>query len=975
MAHEHLTTGPPGATTVDTPSTSGPPWACDAGDVLRQHRSDRVRGLVAADVAQREERYGPNELDVVPPPSLLRRFVGQFVDPLVGLLLVAMVISGAAWWFDDESPSFPVEVVVIAAIIVANAIIGVWQEGRAITAVEALKSLAAPHTRVLRDGAVVDVLTRSLVPGDIVVLAEGDAIGCHARLIEVASLQVAEAALTGESMAVDKRVDPVPAETSLAERSSMVFSGTAVTRGRARAVACATGQDTEIGRIASMLDEAGVDRTPLQRQIDRLGRVLGLLVIALSVIVLVAIFATSEIEDGADALDALLVAVSLAVAAVPEGLPAILTVVLALGVQRMADHHAIVKRLLSVETLGSATVICTDKTGTLTRNEMTVVRLATASGSADLDGVGYEPVGELSTNGRPPMTDPERVVDEVAVLLDAAGAANDARLERTDDGWTVSGDPTEIALRVAEEKVRFAPRRAGDLPRVAELPFDSDRKLMSTLHDGHLDTHVAAGAWEHATPLVQYTKGAPDILLGRCDREYRGGEIVPLTERRIADIEQTVATFADQGLRTLGAAMREHTSDPDAFDYDHEDHLVFLGVLGLADPARPEVVEVIAEADRAGVRTVMLTGDHPRTARAIGAPLGLRITDESVASGAELGDAEFDDPAFTDRVARTTVFARVAPEHKLGIVRSLQATGNVVSMTGDGVNDAPALRQADIGVAMGGIGTEVSREAADMILADDDFTTIVHAIREGREIFADIRKFLRYLLGSNSGEVLVMIIGVLAAGALGLADAGEGIAVPLLATQILWINLLTDSALALALGVDPSVDDVMAVPPRALDDPIIDRPMWTTIALVGTTSALAGLVALDLELAGGMLGGDGDLETARTMLFTTVVLAQIFNAFNARSDVTSAFVRTFENRLLVVAAAATVVMQVGVVHLGPLQEAFDTTSLDIGQWVVCSALASSVLVVNEFRKWVVRRFRPGVEWPLGPGDRTGPLAE
>ncbi|MDP8255658.1 MAG: cation-transporting P-type ATPase, partial [Candidatus Alcyoniella australis] len=649
----------------------------------------------------------------------------------------------------------------------------------------------------------------------------------------------------------------------------------------------------------------------------------------------------------------------LAVAAVPEGLPAILSVVLALGVQRMASQRAIVKRLSSVETLGSASVICTDKTGTLTRNEMTIVKVVTPSVEVDVTGIGYEPVGEVRVNG-------ERVQDEllrreVELVLEGGSLANDATLRSDGDRWEVLGDPTEAAFLVAERKLGLTAARSERFERVAEVPFTSERKLMTTVD---LDSQAEHGQNHHdRREFVLVTKGAPDVLLGRCTHERVGGDVVELTPQRRDRILADVERLADDALRTLAVAYRRLDTVANDIDESHEHDLVHLGIVGIVDPPRPEVIEAVADAQRAGVRVIMITGDHPRTAGRIGQQLGIE-TDAAASAGgqngtgvtgAELG--KLDEAEFAATVGRRSVFARVSPEQKLRIVEALQHDGQIVAMTGDGVNDAPALRQAEIGVAMGINGTEVSKEAADMILADDNFATILSAVREGREIFADIRKFLRYLLASNAGEVLVMFVGVLAAGALGLTDAtgGDGLAVPLLATQILWINLLTDSALALALGVDPAVEDVMDVPPRRVTDRIVDRSMIVTIALIGVTSAIAGLIALDLELAGGLLGGSGDISTARTMVFTTIVLAQIFNAFNARSDTVSAFVRPFDNRLLWAAAGLTLVLQIAVVHAPPLQRAFDTDALDITQWATCVGLASAVLWVDEIRKVIRRR--------------------
>jgi len=915
-------------------------WALPSVEVAALLDVDTNIGLGDDEAAQRLERFGPNELAHQPGPSLARRLASQFADPLVGLLLAAIVISLLAWSFDNTS-SLPVEAIVIALIVLANAWIGVWQEGKATRAVDALRRLTAAHSTAVRGGATVRLLTASLVPGDVVLLVEGDMVGFDGRLVEAASIEVNEAALTGESVPVSKRTGVQPGDTAVAERNNMVLSGTSVVRGRCRAVVVATGQDTEVGRIATLLDETEAEPTPLQRQVQQLGRTLGLAVIALAAIVVLAIMATSDVNTAAEGFEALLVAVSLAVAAVPEGLPAIMTVVLALGVQRMSRRNAIVKRLLSVETLGSASVICTDKTGTLTRNEMTAVRLVTAGGESVLSGVGYSPDGNLQLGAGVDRA-------EVEDLLVAAATASDATFEADGDRWVVSGDPTEIALVVAAAKIVDEPGGSDPLDRKSarldEVPFDSDRKLMSVLIGE-----------PSGTRLLQFTKGAPDVLLDRCATERGSGSSRDLDDHRRAEIRAQIEQFADQGLRTLGIARRQRSERPHPFDATVENELEWLGLV----PPRLEAADVIRRAGQAGIRTVMLTGDHPRTALAIGSTLGLGRAVEPV-SGARLDQVDWsNDAGARTMIESTDVFARVAPEHKLNIVEALQRSGEIVAMTGDGVNDAPALRRADIGVAMGGVGTDVAREASDMVLADDDFATIVTAIEEGRNIFADIRKFLRYLLASNTGEVLVMVIGVLASGPLGLR-LGDGLAVPLLATQILWINLLTDSALALALGVDPSVEDVMDQPPRRLTDPIVDRAMWVTILVVGSVTAIAGLVALDLELKGGLLGGDGDLTSARSMVFTTVVLAQVFNAFNSRSDRVSAFVKVFDNRLLWAAAAVTVLLQIAVIHLGFLNRAFETTPLSLGQWATCWGLASAVLVADELRKLVGRR-KPAVD--------------
>jgi Ca2+-transporting ATPase len=921
-------------------------WAMTSADVVAVLDVDVDQGLTDESAADRLGRFGTNELAHQPGPSLLRRLIAQFTDPLVGLLLAAIVVSLIAWAFAGDT-TIPVEATVIALIVVANAWIGVWQEGKATRAVDALRRLTAANSTVVRSGRTIRVPTASLVPGDIVLLAEGDMVGCDGRVVEAASVEVNEAPLTGESAPVAKLTGAQPSDAPVGERTDMVLSGTSIVRGRCRVVATATGQDTEVGRIATLLDETETEPTPLQRQVERLGRTLGLAVIVLAVIVVVAIVVTSDVDTAEEGFDALLVAVSLAVAAVPEGLPAIMTVVLALGVQRMSRRNAIVKRLVSVETLGSASVICTDKTGTLTRNEMTVVRVATASGESTFTGVGYSPEGSLRLGDGVDRT-------EVEELVSAAATATDATLESHEGEWIVNGDPTEIALvvvaaKAADESDQLHRFHEEEEVRIDEIPFDADRKLMSVLVDLGSEWHSST-----AQRIVQYTKGAPDVLLDRCVLVSGAGLHVALDGDRRAQIGKQIERFADEGLRTLGVARRRHRNRLEPFDGTAEHDLEWLGLIGMSDPPRLEAADVIERARRAGIRTVMLTGDHPRTAAAIGSSVGLSATHAPV-TGAQLDDVDWSNSEEARATIQSTdVFARVAPEHKLELVRAMQRDGHIVAMTGDGVNDAPALRRADIGVAMGDVGTDVAREASDMVLADDDFATIVTAIEEGRNIFADIRKFLRYLLASNAGEVLVMVIGVLAAGPLGLR-LGDGLAVPLLATQILWINLLTDSALALALGVDPSVEEVMDQPPRHLTDPIVDRSMWVTIVVVGTVTAVAGLVALDLELAGGLLGGDGDLKTARTMVFTTIVLAQVFNAFNARSDRVSAFVKLFDNRLLWAAVAATVSLQVAVVHIGLLNRAFETTPLTFVQWATCWGLAASVLVADELRKLIGRR--------------------
>jgi magnesium-transporting ATPase (P-type) len=830
---------------------------------------------------------------------------------------------------------------VIGVILVANAVLGYVQEARAEQAVAALERMAASTASVVRDGVEHRIPADELVPGDVLVLGEGDAVGADARLLEASALSVSEASLTGESEPVTKDAETLPPPAALGDRTNMVFGGTAVTRGRGRAVVTGTGMTSEIGRIAELLETTEEERTPLQREIDHVGRVLGVAVLAVAVVVVAAVTLTSEIRDASDVIDILIVGVSLAVAAVPEGLPAVLSVVLALGVQRMARRNAIVKELSSVETLGSASVICSDKTGTLTRNEMTIRRIVTRSGTVEVTGSGYRPDGDLLADGRP-LEGP--VSEEVRVVLSGGSLAGNASLREEDGGWVVHGDPTDAAFLVAERKAGLGTERDDRFDRVAEVPFTSERKLMST---------VQADA-ERGGGLAVVTKGAPDVLLARCTHEQVGGEHRQLDEGRRREILSGVEELAGEALRTLGVAYRPLADGaPRPPDEELERELIFAGLVGIMDPPRPEAGRAIAEARGAGIRILMITGDHPRTAARIAAELGIDGAEGSVVTGARID--ELDDEHLRSVVRDATVFARVVPEHKLRIVDALRADGHIVAMTGDGVNDAPALKRADIGIAMGVTGTDVAKEAASMILADDDFATIVAAVREGRGIFANIRTFLRYLLSSNAGEVLTMLFGVLGAGVIGLEAVGGAVNVPLLAAQILWINLLTDTAPALAMGVDPPPDDVMERSPRRLTDRVIDVRMQWGIVFVGLVMAAATLLSFDLALPGGLVGGSGTLVDARTMAFTTLVLAQLFNCLNARSDRVSAFRHPFRNRLLLAAIGLSFLLQVAVVSVPLLNEAFDTTPLDASRWLMCAAVASSVLWAVEVRKLILRK--------------------
>jgi calcium-translocating P-type ATPase len=726
----------------------------------------------------------------------------------------------------------------------------------------------------------------------------------------------------------------------LADRVNMVFAGTAISRGRGRAVVTATGMNTEMGKIAGLLGHTEEQRTHLQREVDRIGRMLGIAVIVIVIVVVAAILLTTDIGNASDVVAVLLVGVSLAVAAVPEGLPAVLSVVLALGVQRMAHQNAIVKKLSSVETLGSASVVCSDKTGTLTKGEMTIEKVVTPSGEVDVTGTGYRPEGEFLVDGHR-LEDPV-LLDEVRFVLGGGSLANDAVLREDRGVWSVHGDPTEAAFLVAEAKIGLTEARRERFQRVGEIPFTSERKLMTTLE--------ADADREGLIDVV--TKGAPRVVLASCTHERVAGEVRPLTDARRIEVLASVDRLADLALRMLAVAYRLLDAERPPEDESVETELVYLGMVGIIDPPRPEARAAIAQAVAAGVRIIMITGDHPRTAARIAGDLGIVGPGARVVTGADIEG--FDDTELREAAREVSVFARVAPGHKLRIVDALQANQNIVAMTGDGVNDAPALKSADIGVAMGMTGTDVTKEAADMILADDNFATIVIAVREGRAILANIRKFLRFLLSSNIGEVLTMFFGAVLAGMIGLDDAGGAVAVPLLATQILWINLLTDTGPALAMGVDPPPDDIMRRPPRRPTDRVIGGEMFVGILWVGLVMAAVTLAALDLRLSGGVLGGSGDIIEARTMAFTTLVFGQLFNCFNARSDRTSAFNHLFTNPLLWGAIALSLGLQVAVVQVRFLNDAFGTTPLAIDDWLTCAGLASIVLWADEAKKLIQR---------------------
>jgi P-type Ca2+ transporter type 2C len=924
------------------------PYRCSADSVLAALESDLGLGLSSTQARERLVRYGRNELTPERPVAAWRKLLAQFGNPLTLLLVVAALISAGLWVYERES-ALPYEGLTILAVVLLNAVMGYVQEAKAEQAVAALKQMSAARASVIRDGQRQSIAASDVVPGDIIVVEEGDTIPADARLLRIAALQTAEAALTGESLPVAKQTDPVIEEAGVGDRLNMIFGGTAVTYGRGRAVVTATGMRSQMGQIAGMLASVPAETTPLQQELAKVGKVLGIVVIAIAIVMIATIIVVEHIRDFSALFDVFILGVALAVAAVPEGLPAVVTAVLALGVRRMARRNAIVRHLASVETLGSATVIATDKTGTLTRNEMTVRSVLTASGRVDLTGTGYAPEGEVRLHGeRSASAEHESSADALRSELERALAVGDrasnAVLHEQQGRWTVQGDPTEGALLVAARKAGIAADALSErFVRVGEVPFSSERRLMTTIHTDA----------QRSESLRAFTKGAPDVLLARCTHELVGKDSRLLTDPRREEILRANESFAREGLRTLGVAYRSLPggTNLDAIDAGIEKELVLAGLIGMIDPPRPEAGEAVRRATQAGVRSMMLTGDHPVTAAVIARELGIPGT--RAVTGAEL--QKLTEAELERTVQDVSVYARVSPQHKLQIVRALQRSGATVAMTGDGVNDAPALKTADIGVAMGITGTDVSKQAADIILADDNFASIVAAVEEGRTIFGNIRKFLRYLLATNIGEVLAMFFGVLLAEAIGLTRASsEALVLPLTATQILWVNLVTDGAPALALGMDPADEEIMSRPPRPPREGVITRKMWFWILQVGVIIAAGILYIVDASLPGGLIHGTAMIHHAHTMAFTTLVFFSLFAVFCARSDERSAFANLFSNGWLWGAVGLSILLQVAVVYVPFLQTAFSTVGLSASDWTRCLLVGSSVLWLTEVTKLVQR---------------------
>ncbi len=903
------------------------PHTASVDDVVASLSTDVMTGLSSGEVAERLATYGPNRLAESKRRPAFLRFLDQFRDLLIMILLVAAVVSFAVSG-ELKTP------VVVLLVVFLNALIGFVQENRAEASLEALKKMLTASSRVRRDGDVMEVATDDLVPGDIVLVEAGDRIPADGRLVLAANLEIEEAALTGESHPSEKSTLLVDrADVPLGDRSCIAYMNTTVTRGRGEFVVTSTGMNTEIGRIAGLLRETETEKTPLQKQLEGLAHSLA----KLSGLIVAAVFAIGLLR-GNSVSELLNLAVALAVATIPEGLPAVTAVTLAVGVSKMAKKNAIVKRLASVETLGCTSIICSDKTGTLTLNEMTARRLVVQNRDHAVTGEGYSPEGSI-----------EKIPGDVPFTMDNAlmgmALCNDAVIRYENDDWQLVGDPTEGALAVlatkggldvADLRVRY--------PRVAEVPFDSSTKVMATFHE------VIGSSGERVVRM--FVKGAPDVVLERATHAIGSdGESVPSSQLRTELLAHN-DRMANEGLRVLAVAQRDIVldawneftdtgADPSILMSD----LVLMALIGIVDPPRPEAQVAIAEARTAGITVKMITGDHAVTARAIGRELGLGDGQGDVVAVTGNDLDQMTDDELASRIDEISVFARVAPEHKIRLVAALQRKGRIVAMTGDGVNDAPALKKADMGVAMGITGTEVTKEAATMVLTDDNFATIVGAVKRGRTIYDNIVKFVRFQLSTTLGFAMLFL-------AASIFDIAHG--KPFAAIAILWVNIIMDGPPAMALGLDKGDSDIMRRAPRPVSEKILTPQRWGAIVYSSVIMALGTLGVL--IWAPGPEAEAGVATVAGTMAFNTFVLFQFFNILNARSDRNSVFRRhTLTNPQLWIALVAVIVLQVGVTHVGFMQRLFDTTSISITQWLVSIAVASSVLWFEELRKAFVRR--------------------
>lgn len=855
-------------------------------ECIRQLKTDPKRGLTVPQVEQRSKEYGQNELREGKRPGLIAKFLEQFKDFMVIILLIAAAVSFFTSLFRHDSDY--IDPIIILLIVIVNAVIGVAQESRAEKAIDALKKLTSPESVVMRDGKRVKIASKEIVPGDIVFLTEGDFVPADLRILEAHNLRAEESALTGESLPVEKSAELVCGDkTPLGDRKNMLYSSSSVAAGRGVGVAVATGMETQVGKIAHMIHSEEAPQTPLQKRLAHTGKVLGIGALAICAVIFIM-----GLIQSVEPLDMFMISISLAVAAIPEGLPAVVTIVLAMGVRRMANCRAIVRRMPAVETLGSASVICSDKTGTLTQNKMTVVEVA-----------GYD--GVLTKQDT-----------QARRILELAALCNNC----TVSGDKIQGDPTEAALLAASPVPKDQLERR--MPRVREIPFQSARKMMTTVH--RLDNQ-------------QYriiTKGAPDLLMERCTTCQGGSFTAPMDQQVRRELQRRNEQMASRALRVLGVAYRDVKQLPPENEWEKD--LVFCGFIGMIDPPRPEAERAVRLCKKAGIRAVMITGDHVATAIAIAGKLGMMGPEDKALTGQQLDQMEQRD--LERNIYQYSVFARVSPEHKVRIVKAFQKRGEIVAMTGDGVNDAPALKAADIGCAMGISGTDVAKGAADMVLTDDNFATIVEAVREGRGIYANIRKTIHFLISCNIGEILTVFMAFLLQ-----------LPLPLLAIQLLWINLVTDSLPALALGVEPIENDVMEQPPHRQNESIFAGGMGYNIlvegCLIGALALLAysvGRAFFDMDPSYPIIG--------RTMAFATLSLSQIVHSYNMRSSHSLFRIGFLSNPQLLVASVICTIMQVSVIAVAPVAQIFKTAVLSGAQWVAVALISLVPFVVVEAEK-------------------------
>jgi Ca2+-transporting ATPase len=875
-----------------------------------------LQGLSVEEAERRLAQFGPNELAEKKKISPFMLWLGQFKDLLIIILLVAVVLSAVLGEVTDA--------IVIFVIVLFATTLGFIQEYRAERAMEALKRMAAPTSSVVRDGQETEIAARDIVPGDIVALRTGDRVPADCRLIEAVNLKSEEAPLTGESVPVEKTSASIPREASIGDRKNMAFMGTTVVWGRGKAIVTGTGMQTEFGKIATLIQEVEEGPTPLQVNLKKMGKF-----IAYAALAICFVLALIGVVRGNEILEMLIWGVSLAIAAVPEALPAVVTIGLAIGVRRMAKRHALIRRLHAAETLGCTTVICSDKTGTLTQDEMTVRRIYVDGKMIDVTGVGYEPKGEFRLNGRAIDVSKDMPLQ---TLFQISALCNDTGLASTDGVWSIRGDPTEGALAVISAKAGLSAEELNArFPRTNEIPFSSERKRMTTIHSS-------------PEGKVAYSKGAPEIVLDSSSHVLKNGKESPLTEKDKAAVLGIATQMAGDALRVLGLAYKRLTELPSPKE-DAEAGMVFVGLVGMIDPPREEVKGAVKLCDQAGIKSVMITGDHKLTAVAIAKELGILKEGGMALTGAEvdtLGDEEFE-----ALVGKIDVYARVSPAHKMLVIEALQKRGNVVAMTGDGINDAPALKRSDIGVAMGITGTDVTKETADMVLTDDNFASIVAAVEEGRHIFGNVKKYLVYLLSCNLGEILLMAVAILFGTAFGL-EAGV---IPLVAIQILYVNLATDGLPAIALSVDPADPDTMRQKPRPRNQTIFTRDVTLYLLLTGIWTCVAAFGVFVWALKAGE-----PFAEAQTLCFVTLIIIEFFNAFNCRSFKHSLFkIGPASNKWLLAAIGWEICLLCLVVYLPALQGPFNTYPLSGHDWGICILAGASIFILVEMVKLIRTR--------------------